>query len=167
MGELTGSPHGRVHPFAPIAPPLQTTNMTQSNMQLYRRSPSFSSDESAPAPPAQRGIVSVVPFLSSTVSMGFGYETAVYFECQTQFGDIPRRERDRPVRFSIRRYRWRTVLGWQLSTSAAPRTDAVRYARLRRTHQPSTTSPPLPYIGHAPAESSQHAQTEYAGSPVY
>jgi hypothetical protein len=41
-------------------------------------------------PPAQRGIVSVVAFRSSTVSMGFGYETAVYFECQTQFGDIPR-----------------------------------------------------------------------------
>ncbi len=34
------------------------------------------------------------------------------------------RERDRPVRFSIRRNRWGTILGWQISTSAAPRTDA-------------------------------------------
>ena len=33
------------------------------------------------------------------------------------------RERDRPVCFSIRRNRWRTVFGWQISTSAAPRTD--------------------------------------------
>jgi hypothetical protein len=34
------------------------------------------------------------------------------------------RESDRPVRFSIRRNRWRTVFGWQTSTSAAPHTDA-------------------------------------------
>jgi hypothetical protein len=34
------------------------------------------------------------------------------------------RERDRPVRFSIRRNRWRTVFGWQMRTSAAPPTDA-------------------------------------------
>ena len=34
------------------------------------------------------------------------------------------RERDRPVRFSFRRNRWRTVFRWQKSTSAAPRTDA-------------------------------------------
>ena len=30
---------------------------------------------------------------------------------------------DRPVRFSIRRNRWRTVLGWQKSRSAAAFTD--------------------------------------------
>jgi len=34
------------------------------------------------------------------------------------------RESDRPVRFSIRCNRWRTVLGWQMSASAAHRTDA-------------------------------------------
>jgi len=28
------------------------------------------------------------------------------------------------VCFSIRRNRWRTVFGWQIRTSAAPRTDA-------------------------------------------
>src|SRR6185312_6224739 len=34
------------------------------------------------------------------------------------------RERDRPVCFSIRRNRWRTVLGWQNSRSVAAFTDA-------------------------------------------
>jgi hypothetical protein len=35
------------------------------------------------------------------------------------------------VCFSIRRNRWRTVLGWQISTSAAPRTDASLFSHTR------------------------------------
>src|SRR6185436_4696934 len=41
------------------------------------------------------------------------------------------RERERPVCFSMRRRRWRTVLGWQISTSAAPPTDASLFCHTR------------------------------------
>ena len=63
------------------------------------------------------------------------------------------RERDRPVCFSIRRNRWRTVFGWQISTSAAPRTDASLSCHTRnvsksisrsssgRSPKPSTAAP--------------------------
>src|SRR5277367_6440907 len=71
------------------------------------------------------GICCVGAFYSSAVSMGFGYmrrrcTSNAKHSSTTSLG----REMDRPVRFSIRRNRWRTVLGWQKSTSAAPRTDA-------------------------------------------
>jgi hypothetical protein len=57
--------------------------------------------------------------------MGFGYirrrcTSNAKHSSATSLG----RERDRPVHFSIRRKRWRTVFGWQVSTSAAPPTDA-------------------------------------------
>jgi len=60
-------------------------------------------------------------FRSSTASMGFGYmrrrcTSKAKHSSATSLG----RERDRPVRFSIRRNRWRTVFGWQISASAAP-----------------------------------------------
>src|SRR4029077_3685481 len=69
---------------------------------------------------------------SSTVSMGFGYirrrcTSNAKHSSATSLG----RERDRPVCFSIRRNRWRTVLGWQISTSAAPRTDASLFSHTR------------------------------------
>ena len=81
------------------------------------------------------------------------HQTAVDFESQTQFGDILGRERDRPVCFSIRCERWRTVFGWQLSTSAAPHTDASLSCHTRnvsknvsrsasgRSPKPSTAAP--------------------------
>src|SRR4029077_3632242 len=69
--------------------------------------------------------VSVEAFRSSTASMGLGYirrrcTSKAKHSSATSLG----RERDRPVCFSIRRNRWRTVFGWQISTSAAARTDA-------------------------------------------
>ena len=69
-------------------------------------------------------IVIVAAVGSSTASMGFGYirrrcTSKAKHSSAISFG----RERDRPVCFSIRRNRWRTVFGWQISTSAAPRTD--------------------------------------------
>ena len=64
------------------------------------------------------------PSRSSTASMGFGYirrrrTSKAKHSSATSFG----REGDRPVCFSIRRNRWRTVLGWRISTSAASFTD--------------------------------------------
>jgi hypothetical protein len=59
---------------------------------------------------------SVAALRSSTVSMGFGYmrrwcTSNAKRSSATSLG----RERDRPVCFSIRRKRWRTVFGWQIS----------------------------------------------------
>ena len=74
----------------------------------------------------------VAALRSSTVSMGFGSirrrcTSNAKHSSATSLG----RERDRPVCFSIRRNRWRTVLGWQISTSAAPRTDASLFSHTR------------------------------------
>jgi hypothetical protein len=76
-----------------------------------------------PAPAGQ--IVIVAASRSSTASMGFGYirrrcTSNAKHSAARSFG----RERDRPVCFLIRRNRCRTVFGWQISTSAAPSTDA-------------------------------------------
>ena len=70
--------------------------------------------------------VSVAAFRSYTASMCFGHVSRrrtsnARHSSVTSLG----RERDRPVRFSIRRNRWRTVLGWHPSRSAAERTDAL------------------------------------------
>jgi hypothetical protein len=70
-------------------------------------------------------IVIVAALRSSRVSMGFGYmrrrcTSKAKHSSATSLG----RDRDRPVRFSIRCNRWRTVFGWRVSTSAAPCTDA-------------------------------------------
>ena len=70
-------------------------------------------------------IVIMAALRSSRVSMGFGYmrrrcTSKAKHSSATSLG----RDRDRPVRFSIRCNRWRTVFGWRVSTSAAPCTDA-------------------------------------------
>ncbi len=76
-----------------------------------------------PAPAGQ--IVIVAALRSSAVSMGFGYirrrcTSNAKHSSATSLG----RDRERPVRCSIGRNRWRTVLGWQNSRSAAAFTVA-------------------------------------------
>ena len=70
-------------------------------------------------------IVIVAAFRSSTASMGVGYiRRRCTSNAKHSSATSRGRERDRPVRISIRRNRWRTVFGWQISTAAALRTDA-------------------------------------------
>src|SRR6476660_5449535 len=94
----------------------------------------------------------VAALRSSTASRGFGsmrrrWTSKARHSSATSLG----RERDRPVCFSIRRNRWRTVFGWQISTSAALRTDASLYCHTRNvsksvSRSSSGTSPKPPNI---------------------
>src|SRR6478672_5987418 len=127
LGVATGSRRGQM----PVQRALQQRFVPLRNVDHHnplsnrRRSTTSSQPALAQFPSSVDTVVSLAVFRSSTVSMGFGYirrrcTSKAKHSSATSLG----RERDRPVCFSIRRSRWRTVFGWQLSTAAAAHTDA-------------------------------------------